>query len=170
MSRALRHEPWLYELEVDECGWVPLDQLVDALNRDRRWGDIHRSDVVEMVGRAHKQRHEIQGDRIRALYGHSLPGRIVKTPGMPPPSLFHGTAQESVSGILVAGLSPMSRQYVHLSVDRKTAIAVGRRKSARVAVLIIDAVTAHADGVVFLQGNSTVWLSEHVPPAFVRLG
>ncbi len=28
IAHALRHAPWLYELELDGEGWVPLDSLV----------------------------------------------------------------------------------------------------------------------------------------------
>ena len=31
VSNARRHEPWLYELELDEEGWAPVDQLLAAL-------------------------------------------------------------------------------------------------------------------------------------------
>lgn len=31
VSHALRHEPWLYELELDDEGWVPVEQLLTAL-------------------------------------------------------------------------------------------------------------------------------------------
>ncbi|WP_196776849.1 RNA 2'-phosphotransferase [Haloechinothrix halophila] len=31
VSYALRHAPWLYELELDAEGWAPVDQLLDAL-------------------------------------------------------------------------------------------------------------------------------------------
>ena len=31
ISHALRHEPWLYELELDKSGWVLLDQLLQDL-------------------------------------------------------------------------------------------------------------------------------------------
>ncbi len=41
--------------------------------------------------RASKQRYETAGGRIRALYGHSLPGKLVCTPATPPAELFHGT-------------------------------------------------------------------------------
>ena len=37
ISYALRHAPWGYELEMDEAGWVPVGQLVDALNKDEKW-------------------------------------------------------------------------------------------------------------------------------------
>lgn len=28
LSHALRHEPWLYELELDDEGWAPLDAVL----------------------------------------------------------------------------------------------------------------------------------------------
>ena len=34
VSYALRHAPWEYELEMDEEGWVSVEQLVDALNKE----------------------------------------------------------------------------------------------------------------------------------------
>lgn len=167
VSHALRHEPWFYELELDDEGWVPIVDLAEALRRDPSWKELDPADLIDMVATADKKRHEINGDRIRALYGHSLPGRIAKSPGTPPGVLFHGTAQATVLRILAEGLSPMGRQFVHLSVDRETAMAVGRRKSSDVAVLTIDAASADADGVAFLRGNDAVWLAEHVPARFV---
>lgn len=50
----------------------------------------------------------------------------------------------------------------------ETAAAIGRRKSAQVTVLTIDAAAASADGVVFLRGNDAVWLVEQVPPQFIE--
>lgn len=169
VSHALRHEPWLYELELDDEGWVRLDDLVSALRRDPEWSTLEEADLVEMATHASKQRHELADERIRALYGHSLPGRIAKTPATPPPVLFHGTAQASVPQILATGLAPMSRQYVHLSVDLATALAVGRRKGPQVTVLSVDASAASAAGVVFLRGNDAVWLARQVPATFIRL-
>lgn len=32
ISYALRHAPWEYELEMEEEGWVLVEQLVRALN------------------------------------------------------------------------------------------------------------------------------------------
>lgn len=167
VSHALRHEPWLYELELDDSGWTPVDALVKALSHEPRWRDLSREQLETMVERAPKRRHEIDGDRIRALYGHSVPGRIVKTTGVPPAVLFHGTAASSVPAILTDGLCPMGRQFAHLSADRETAHAVGLRKDAAVAILVIRAAEAHAQGVRFWQGNQMVWLADYIPPAFI---
>jgi len=37
VSHALRHEPWLYEPELDDEGWTPVDALVEALSQEPRW-------------------------------------------------------------------------------------------------------------------------------------
>jgi len=49
ISYALRHAPWEYDLEMDEEGWVPVEQLLDALHRDVKWKNIldEYSDAAE---------------------------------------------------------------------------------------------------------------------------
>lgn len=38
VSHALRHEPWLYELGLDDEGSVPIEQLLFAVRRlDPKW-------------------------------------------------------------------------------------------------------------------------------------
>jgi putative RNA 2'-phosphotransferase len=161
VSHALRHKPWLYELELDPEGWTPLADLLDALP------SVTRDDLVAMMAAADKQRFELDGDRIRALYGHSVPGRIVKRRAAPPAVLLHGTAPAAVPAIQRDGLLPMRRQYVHLSVDRETAAQVGGRRAARPVILTVRASDAHAAGVPFWHGNEMVWLAESVPPEFI---
>ncbi len=168
VSHALRHEPWLYELELDEGGWAPVEQLLAALREQGgEWGSVDRADLDRMLTTATKRRHERDGERIRALYGHSLPGRIQRRPAMPPARLFHGTAPSTWSVIERAGLLPMGRQFVHLSTVRETAEAVGRRKSACPVVLAVDAAGAASAGVTFYEGNDLVWLADCVPARFI---
>ena len=92
VSRVLRHEPWLYELELDDEGWVDLQDLILALQHQRpEWKGLIKADLRRMIENSDKQRHEIDGDRIRALYGHSLPGRLRRKKAPPPALLYHGT-------------------------------------------------------------------------------
>lgn len=159
----------MYELEVDGEGWAPLDQLVSALRRHRtEWSDLDRSDLEEMIRRSEKRRYEIRGGRVRALYGHSLPGRLEKEPAEPPAALYHGTDPGALPSIRSRGLRPMGRQYVHHSADRDTALEVGRRKAADPAILVVDAPGAREAGVTFYAGNEKVWLSDPVPPVFLE--
>ncbi len=152
---------------MDEGGWTSVGALVDALRDEAGWRSLTEADVEAMVVGAAKQRHEIREGRIRALYGHSLPGRIGRTPATPPAVLFHGTSPAAVALIRSEGLRPMGRQYVHLSADVETARAVGGRKSSGPVLLTVAAAEAAAAGVVFYFGNERVWLADVVPAEFI---
>jgi len=114
-----------------------------------------------------KQRHELRGGRIRAIYGHSTNGRIEKPAKQPPEMLYHGTDTLAACQILMEGLKPMARQYVHLSADEETARAVGMRKDPHPSILVIRAGEAWRSGVAFYEGNESTWLADHIPPAFI---
>jgi putative RNA 2'-phosphotransferase len=169
ISHALRHEPWLYELELDDEGWVEVTSLLAALRQQgSEWSNLARTDIEQMIGTSEKRRHELIGDRIRALYGHSLPGKLQRVRAEPPVTLFHGTTPEVAELILLGGLKPMGRQYVHLSTDERTAAEVGRRKSKQPILLRVRSSAAHQNGIAFYVGNENVWLADFVAPEFVE--
>jgi putative RNA 2'-phosphotransferase len=168
VSHALRHAPWLYELEPDEEGWVPVEALLTALRRRNRWRNLSLLDVQAMVRENDKRRFELCGGKIRALYGHSLAGRLTREPAIPPALLYHGTDPSVIDAIRTEGLLPVSRQYVHLSTDVPTAQQVGRRKSPHPVVLCIDAARAQRAGIPFYRGNELVWLADRVPPQYIK--
>lgn len=169
VSHALRHEPWLYELELDVEGWAPVDQLLTSLReKGGAWESVDREGLERMIANSTKRRHELDRDRIRALYGHSVPGRIQRRSASPPQQLFHGTAPATWTVIQTDGLRPMRRQFVHMSVDRETAVMVGRRKSASPVLLVIEAAAAAAAGTTFYEGNELVWLTDSVPARYIR--
>ena len=167
VSHALRHEPWIYELELDGAGWVPVDDLLRSLRDLRRWRHLERADLVDMVASSVKRRFEVDGDRIRALYGHSVPGRIAMVRADPPEVLFHGTSPAAWESIQERGLVPMGRQYVHLSADVETAVQVGKRKADVPVVLRVHAEEASRRGVRFWRGNEMTWLADGVPPDYL---
>lgn len=168
ISYALRHAPWEYKLEMNEEGWVPVEQLLDALHRTEKWSSICEADLNEMIEKSEKKRHELAGGKIRAFYGHSMPIKILKEDKMPPNVLYHGTARRFVESISKNGLLPQSRQYVHLSQDIETAEKVGKRHDDKPCILIIDAKTAWNDGIKFYFGNEKVWLADAIPSRYIR--
>lgn len=168
ISFILRHQPWVFELELDDDGWITLEDLITALRNDRpQWQNLTQSDIERVITSSDKQRFEIQNDQIRAFYGHSLPGKLKKIPASPPAILYHGTTSIVIDTILCDGLKPMSRQYIHLSLDTQTAVEVAKRKQGQVIILQIAAQTAHQNGVLFYEGNQSVWLADTVPPIFL---
>jgi putative RNA 2'-phosphotransferase len=169
VSHALRHAPWLFELEIDDEGWVPTEALINALRKEGpAWSNLTERDLSEMLRVSSKRRHEMANGRIRALYGHSLSGRLRKTPAIPPSELFHGTSPSSIIEIRSKGLLPMARQFVHLSVDETSALEVGKRKSRNPIILSIKALNAFKSGVPFYIGNERVWLAPSVPVSYIE--
>ncbi|WP_230635842.1 RNA 2'-phosphotransferase [Sphingomonas sp. Leaf4] len=168
VSHALRHEPWLYELELDDSGWVSVDALLAALRAEKpAWAGLSEADLSRMIEQSDKKRHELRAGGIRALYGHSTVRKLMKEPAQPPAVLFHGTAPETARLIREEGLKPMGRQYVHLSTDKVTAKQVGRRKAEDPIILHIQADEAYKSGVPFYRGNDLVWLADIIVPEFI---
>ena len=170
ISYALRHAPWEYELELDESGWVGIDQVLEALNRKDEWPNLGEVDLYKMIALSDKKRHQIQEGKIRALYGHSIPGRIMKAQQEPPQLLFHGTARRFITSIKERGLLPGQRQYVHLSADVETARQVGMRRDNHPVILRIHSGQAWKAGVLFYLGNDKVWLADSIPSQFIDFG
>ena len=169
-SHALRHEPGSYGLSLDAEGWVEIDELLTALHaQGPEWFEVDRASLELMIATSAKKRHEIKGDRIRALYGHSVTAEINYVEGVPPEILFHGTSALAWESIRVEGLRPMNRQRVHLAVDVETATAVGSRKDSSPMILAVRAQDAQLAGSTFWIANETIWLSDHVPASYLTL-
>lgn len=166
MAYLLRHAPERGGLQLDPEGYVSLDDLVHAIRQSIPAVTPEAVKAVVALVEPQKQRYAIQGDAVRANYGHSLADRIERVPVQPPAVLFHGTASDTLDLIRDTGLLPMKRQYVHLTTDRQLAIAVGGRHGVA-CLLKVDAKRAHAEGIVFYQANFTFWLADAVPSRFI---
>jgi putative RNA 2'-phosphotransferase len=163
MAVALRHSPHRFGLTLDEHGWTSLPALAAALR-------VTVSDVESAVALPGKRRYEIDGDRVRARYGHSVAERVEQVVAEPPETLFHGTTADAAEAIRRDGLRPMSRQYVHLSADVETAVQVGSRRRRELVVLRVAAGRAWRDGVTFYDAGRGVWLADTVPARYVSAG
>lgn len=168
ISHALRHNPELYNLILDEEGWVDVNMLILSLRKNEEWQGLTLVDVEVMINLCTKKRHEILNGRIRALYGHSTPQQIIKQKSTPPNILYHGTLQNKVSKILNEGLKPMERQYVHLTVDTETATKVAERRKGEIKILEVEALKAYNDGFSFYKEGCGVWLADVILPKYIR--
>jgi putative RNA 2'-phosphotransferase len=166
LSFVLRHRPDAAGLNLDPEGWVEVDALLAGCTRH---GLVFtREELDEVVRTDDKQRYAFADDgrRLRASQGHSVPVELGLATVTPPLTLYHGTVERSVAAILREGLLPRGRQHVHLSGDIATARRVGKRRGAPV-VLSVAAERMHAAGHEFLRAANGVWLTGHVPPAYL---
>ena len=168
ISQALRHTPQEYGLNLDALGFVPCDDLFKALAKcNNAWQNLTTEDIETAMANSAKRRFEIVGNKIRATYGHSVPGICAGELKEPPEFLYHGTTQEAAEKILVEGLKPMGRNYVHLSVDTTVAQRVAKRHGAQIVILKILASDAYRNGIHFWYCNDTTWNAEYIPTAFI---
>lgn len=158
---ALRHKPEAFSLVLDEEGFVDAEDVCKNF-------DIDRETLNRVVEQSDKKRFELKENKIRALYGHSLSSMIKKEEIIPPEILYHGTSRKAVEAILIEGLKPMKRQYVHLSYDSNSAYEVGKRKDKDPVILQICAGKANKDGIPFYGGNERNVLANHIPPAYIK--
>ena len=167
LSFALRHDPAAVGLSLDDAGWASVDDVLAALGR--RGEAVSRAELAELVRASDKQRFALapDGTRIRANQGHSVAVDLGLPARPPPPVLYHGTVARFLEGIRASGLLRGERTHVHLSAEEGTAVAVARRRGAPI-VLVVDAVAMHDTGHVFHVSENGVWLTEHVPPRYLR--
>jgi putative RNA 2'-phosphotransferase len=165
LAKHLRHRPERIGLTLSPEGWADVPALLAAASR--HGFALTRSELEHVVEANDKKRYELDGDRIRAVQGHSIPVELNLPAQAPPEFLYHGTVRSSVDAILRAGLLPMGRHAVHLSPDRETARRVGARRG-RPVVLTVESGRMAAAGHEFRVSANGVWLADSVPPEYLR--
>jgi putative RNA 2'-phosphotransferase len=165
LSYILRHDPDKYDLELDKNGYTDLGTVLGVLTN--RFKNFKKEDLLRLVERDPKGRFEITSGRIRATYGHSIEVQPGPKSVTPPETLYHGTSSESMERILTEGLRPMDRQFVHLSVTRDDAYAVGSRHTDKPVILMIMAKKAHSGGIEFFKGGN-LFLVKEVPAEYIE--
>lgn len=167
LSKHLRHEPERLGLELEPGGWVQVDDLLAACAAARF--PITPAELNEVVAKNDKQRFSFDPSqsRIRANQGHSTQVDLQLEAVPPPDILYHGTPAGSVDAILREGLKRMARHHVHLSSTPATAEIVGKRRG-RPVVLVVDAAAMSREGFVFYRSANGVWLTDQVPPQYLR--
>ncbi len=163
----LRHKPEEIGITLDNAGWVLVSKLLAACNR--QGFSITQQELEEVVCTSDKQRFAFSDDRlmIRANQGHSIAVKLDYQVLAPPEVLYHGTATRFLDSIKEQGLLKGKRQHVHLSSDEATAINVGSRHGKPV-VLLLESMQMHKAGFVFYKSENGVWLTDHVPTAFIK--
>lgn len=162
MSLVLRHKPETIGITLGKNGWVPVKDLLHKLEASG-W-EVTLEHLQQMVKNNNKQRFSFNEDSsmIRANQGHSVKIDLGLKAVEPPEILYHGTASRFLKSILKSGIQKRQRHHVHLSLDNKTALAVGKRHG-RPIILKIKAKEMWQQGSKFYLSENGVWLTEHIP-------
>jgi len=168
LSLVLRHAPEKIGLSLDAEGWAKVADLLGCCAREGK--ALSRDLLDEIVATSDKKRFAFSADglSIRASQGHSLASvDLALQPLAPPALLYHGTATRFAESIKASGLLAGSRNHVHLSASRDTAVAVGKRHGQPL-VLQVRALDQHTHGQPFYLSDNGVWLTGPVAVEYLR--
>ncbi|MGM0381429.1 MAG: RNA 2'-phosphotransferase, partial [bacterium] len=71
LSYFLRHAPEEGGLKLDSQGFAPLEQVLETV-QSRGWEDLSEEKLREKLTASSVERFEVQGEAVRACYGHSI--------------------------------------------------------------------------------------------------
>lgn len=168
MSYVLRHHPDKIGVHLDPYGRVNVNLFIKKFNN--HYGHPIDIPIIQKIIRnGDKKRFAIENGQIRALYGHSIPVKLLTTNKMPPDILYHGTTHSATKLILVEGIKKMDRDFAHLSTTTKMAHQVGARRDPNPIILIVHAKLAAHDGLSFYPTKSGIWLVDYVPVKYLEI-
>jgi len=166
LSLVLRHQPDKIGIQLDEQGWVSVNELLQQLNKHGKKFDLTKLEKV--VENNNKKRFAFNEDasKIRANQGHSVKINLGYEATTPPELLFHGTATRFLESIKATGLQKRNRNHVHLSANLDTAENVGKRHG-KVVILQVKAKAMQEAGFEFHLSENNVWLTDNVPVEYL---
>ena len=130
ISHALRHAPQEYGLSLDSLGFVQCNELFEALGKcSDQWKNLTIDDIEAAMANSTKRRFEIVGSKIRATYGHSVPGVCAGELREPPEYLYHGTTADAARLIAAEGLKPtyVYPDYISFEHNPQTVFEAGNQ-------------------------------------------
>lgn len=166
MSLVLRHKPEEIGLHLDDNGWADVSELIERMNAKGIKATIEI--INEVVATNEKKRFAFNDDktRVRASQGHSVDIDLALKPAEPPEFLYHGTGEKNVNVILAEGIQKRSRQHVHLSADKETAVNVGSRHGKPIVLIVLSG-EMYQDGKLFYLSANGVWLTDFVETKYI---
>lgn len=164
ISYLLRHNP--ENLRMDGHGFVDIDELIYKLKGHFQ---VDKKFLFEIVEKSERKRFEIVENRIRALYGHTLPVKLEFEEDKTVKVLYHGTTRDAATKILRTGLKRMKRKWVHLSPTIEIATEVGKRRTNNPVILEINAKAARKAGVKFYKATDKVYICNNLSPTYIQI-
>ena len=166
----MRHKPEKAGLDIDEHGWVSVEQLISGVNRHSQY-NIDRTMLESIVSADKKGRYRFDNEhnKIKCCQGHSIPWVEPELNYCEPPEfLYHGTTTKALEAIEKSGaIKKMKRHAVHMQADIDKSWQSAERWHKTPVVLKIAASEMAQDGYTFGVTENEVWCTEEVPVKYI---
>lgn len=173
VTKALRHNPEMLGLTLDQAGYCPVDDLIESLKVRGFRADVQ---AIEKLGENERFSFNEDHTKMRADYGHSIGLHLCdmySADSEPPEILYHGTAYESLEGIKEKGIIRLGvngkkgRDHIFTTELQAVALKKGSRHGKSVA-LPIRAHDMYENGYLFYHAKNDIWLTDHIPAEYIR--
>lgn len=167
LSLVLRHKPQAVGIRLDGAGWADVQELVSGMSK---FLPFNFNMLEEIVRTDAKQKYTFNADktRIRAIDGHSIPVDLELNTMKPPEFLWYGTGEQYVPSIHQQGIVPSQGQpYVALYAEPDAACMAGLHYGDFVLYRVLSEKMEQL-GYFFYLSQDGIWLTEHVPAAFLE--
>lgn len=168
LAGVLRHFPERFSLTLDEHGWVEMRALVEAIRQKRsqfHWLRPHH--ICALAATDPKGRYQVDGERVRATYGHSIDVDLDLPTDNIPDELYYPATEEEMPILLETGLKPSDRKHVHLSLTPENAADAGSHRTEKPVILKVNSRAAVEGGVVIKRAGKTVFITKEIPPEYL---
>lgn len=162
LSLILRHRPETIQLTLDAYGYARIDDIISKAKENGYV--ITEEELNKVVHNSDKKRFKVNGDRIRAIQGHSIKILVEEKSQKPPALLYHGTKVKLKDKITQQGLLGMRRSLVQLYADYSAAYM----HNIEPLVFEIDAEKMYNDGFEFYLYDG-VWQTTVVPANYLTI-
>lgn len=161
LTFVLRHKPdAIPGLVIDEKGWAPVSAFVPSFMTDT---ELHEIVITDSKGR-----FEVRSTNgvkyVRCKYGHSI--ETVKSDGEAEtafPDLYHATTTKAYENIKEHGIKSMTRNMVHMSSDRRTAVGVALRYAKNMNDVVVLKITNPETLTGLIHVSQDIWVAPEVP-------
>ncbi len=165
LSLILRHRPDEFGLNMDAYGFIPLEEVVEAVQQ--RYSAVGEEDIRDLIDTSRQHRFEIVDDRVRALYGHSFFVEMDGEPMEAPEYLYLCVPAGQGRRMKEEGIRSEDRFYLHLSPTREVAESRAGTVAAPCIVEVFAASAAGEAGVEFWARGEVVLTRQEIDAGFV---
>jgi len=168
ITKILRHKPEKYHLEIDEHGYVNIDEMVQEIRfYNRRLHFVGPSHIYAVVLTDGKGRYQLSDNKryLRATYGHTIDVDLSDLPSDGIPEiLYYPTSEEEFDILKENGILPSDRRWVHLSSSAEKAYIAGLYHFDSPLLIPIKSNVVLESGEKIYHAGQEVFICKFVPP------
>lgn len=168
ITKILRHKPEKYHLEIDEHGYVNIDEMVQEIRfYNRRLHFVGPSHIYAVVLTDGKGRYQLSDNKryLRATYGHTIDVDLSDLPSDGIPEiLYYPTSEEEFDILKENGILPSDRRWVHLSSSAEKAYIAGLYHFDSPLLIPIKSDVVLESGEKIYHAGQEVFICKFVPP------